>query len=392
VLPLVGAGLRIDTAELGIVLGSFLVGAAVFQIPAGLASLRWGSRRVCLGALVVMGAFALASAFSPDWYVLAALRFGTGAGAAFFFAPALGLVSTYYPAGSRGPIIGFYNAGFSVGAAVGILLGAAVGSAFGWPWALAIGGLGLLVAAAGASVFLPETALPTSRRTVSELLLAATPVLRSRRLWALALAMTGVWAGFYIVAQYFVEFAAAVHPAWSLEFAASLPTLLIVVEIVGGPVGGFLAERHRDMRYILLLFGGASGLAILLIPFLSLGALLVVFVFLGFADGVIFADLYLIPSYYPEATGEGLALAFALINCIQIFAGSALAIAFGFIAAGYGYTDAWVFAGVVGILTLPLLVWVRGLRDDAATLPAGAPRTGTSRASEEASLLPRLQS
>jgi predicted MFS family arabinose efflux permease len=365
VLPLIGTGLRVDTAELGIVLGSFLLGAAIFQLPAGLASMRWGSRRVCLAALAIMGTFALASAFSPDWYVLAALRFGTGAGAAFFFAPALGLVSAYYPPGSRGPIIGFYNAGFSLGAGVGIILGAVIGTAFGWPWALAVGGVGLLLAAAGASTFLPEVPLPSTRRTFSELLTSAAPVLRSRGLWALAIAMTGAWAAFYIVAQYFVEFSATVHPGWSLEFAASLPTLLIVVEIFGSPIGGFLAERVHDMRHILLAFGAASGVAILVIPFLSLSGILLVFVFLGFADGVVFADLYLIPSYHPEARGEGLALAFALINCIQIFAGSALAIAFGFIAAGYGFTDAWIFAGVVGIATLPLLLWVRGSRDEA---------------------------
>jgi predicted MFS family arabinose efflux permease len=364
VLPLVGTGLGIGTVQLGVVLGSFLLGAATFQIPAGLASLRWGSRRVCLAALAVMGVFALASAFSPDWYVLAALRFGAGAGAAFFFAPALGLVATYYPAGTRGPIIGFYNAGFSAGAALGIILGALIGSAYGWQWALAVGGVGLLVGALAASTFLPSIPAPTATRSLSDLLGVAAPVLRSRPLWALALGLTGFWAGFYIVAQYFVEFAAKVHPTWSLAFAASLPTLLILVEIIGGPIGGFLAERGRDMRTILLIFGATAAVAIVLIPFLSLMALLAVFLFLGFADGVVFADLYLIPSYHAEARGEGLALALALINCIQIFAGSALAIAFGFVAATYGYTEAWIFAGVVGILTMPMLIWVRGSRED----------------------------
>ncbi|MGI0130026.1 MAG: MFS transporter, partial [Thermoplasmata archaeon] len=69
VLPLIGSGLRIDTAQLGIVLGSFLAGAAIFQIPSGLASLRWGNRTVSLSALAMMGVFSLASAVAPDWYV-----------------------------------------------------------------------------------------------------------------------------------------------------------------------------------------------------------------------------------------------------------------------------------------------------------------------------------
>ncbi|MGC2359093.1 MAG: MFS transporter [Thermoplasmata archaeon] len=363
VLSLIGSGFHIDTAQLGIVLGSFLVGAAIFQVPAGLASLRWGSRQVALVALAVMGAFALASAFSPDWYVLAALRFGVGAGAAFFFAPALGLVTAYYPAGARGPIIGVYNAGFSAGAAVGLLLGAVIGDAFGWQWALAVGGIGLLLAAGAAGVSLPKVARTIVPQRLSHLLAAAAPVLRSRPIWALAIALTGLWAAFYIVAQYFVEFAAVAHPGWSLAFAALLPTVMIVVEIVGGPVGGWLGERFGDMRYALVVFGVPAAVAVLIVPFLALEALIVDFVFLGFAAGAVFAVLYLIPSYLPEAQAEGLSLALALVNGVQIFAGSAIAIAFGFIAVDAGFTDAWIFAGVVGLVTLPMLIWVIGTRN-----------------------------
>jgi predicted MFS family arabinose efflux permease len=321
---------------------------------------------VSLAALAVMGAFALASAFSPNWYVLAALRFGAGAGAAFFFAPALGLVASYYPVGTRGPIIGLYNAGFSLGAGIGVFAGAVIGTAFGWAWALAVGGLALLLVAAGAAMVLPDASGPRIRRAFSEIRAAAAPVLRSRPLWALAIALTGLWAGYYIVAQYFVEFASSVHPGWSLALAASLPTVMILVEIVGGPVGGWLGERRRDMRFVLLFFGIPSGVAILLVPFLPFAGLVVLFVLLGFAAGVVFAVLYLIPSYLPEARGEGLALALGLINGIQIFAGSGLAIAFGFLAVSVGYTDAWLFAGILGLATLPLLVWVSGSRTSGA--------------------------
>ena len=103
-----GSALGATTLDLGLVLGAFLAGAGIFQIPAGMAALRWGNRNVALASLALMGVFCLASAFSPNWIVLALLRFGAGAGAAFFFAPALGLVASYYPSGSarayRGPL------------------------------------------------------------------------------------------------------------------------------------------------------------------------------------------------------------------------------------------------------------------------------------------------
>jgi MFS family permease len=369
VLPLIGSALGATTPELGVVLGAFLAGAGVFQLPAGLAAMRWGNRTVSIAALVLMGAFSLASAFSPNWMVLAALRFGAGAGAAFFFAPALGLVTSYYPVGSRGPVIGIYNAGFSLGSGVGLFAGAFLGAALGWSWALAIGGIGLLAAAAIAPLVLPRTEVARAFRSVRALWMASRPVLRSRDLWALALSYIGLWTVFYVAAQYFVQYAHEVHPSWSLGVAAGLPTLMIAVEIVGAPLGGWLGERRVDMRWILGGFGAIAAAEIFLIPYASLAELVPLFVLLGFVAGVTFAVLYLLPTYLPETSAEGLSLGLALMNAIQIFAGSGLAVAFAFIATYAGYADAWFFAGAVGLGTLPLLLWVTGHR----TLTGAAP-------------------
>jgi predicted MFS family arabinose efflux permease len=344
------------------------VGAALFQLPAGLAAVRWGSRRVSLAALAVMGTFAVASGFAPNWYALLAFRFGVGAGAAMFFAPALGLVASYFPAGSRGPVIGLYNAGFSVGAAAGLVLGALLGAVLGWGWALGLGGVGLVIAAGAAAAVLPHQDPPTESSTFSELLRRARPVLRSRPVWALAVAITGLWAAFFIVAQFFVAYATDVHPTWPLAVAVSLPTIAILVEVVGGPVGGLFAERARDMRLPLTVAGATCAAGIFLIPFLALAALVALFVLLGFLEGVVFAVLYLVPSYFPEIQGEGFALSLALVNGVQIFGGSAIAVAFGYIAVGAGYTVAWIFAGAVGLLTLPLVLLVPRTRG-AANVP-----------------------
>ncbi len=139
VLPLIGVALSAGPAQLGVVLGAFLVGVGIFQVPAGLASVRYGARTVSLLGLVILGAGGVASAFAPSWPVLALLRGIAGIGAALFFSPALGLIASYFPAGQRGPVIGFYNGGFSVGGALGLFGGASLGIAFGWSAALAAG-------------------------------------------------------------------------------------------------------------------------------------------------------------------------------------------------------------------------------------------------------------
>ena len=367
VLPLIGSQLGASTFELGLVLGAFLLGAGIFQVPAGLAALRWGNRSVSLFSLLLMGGFSLASAFAPNWEWLAVLRFGAGAGAAFFFAPALGLVTSYYNAGSRGPMVGLFNSGFSIGSGIGLFGGALVGEVYGWPLALGIGGAVLLAMAAIAPFGLPRVGAPPPRRPLRQLWDAATPIFSSRSIWALSVGTSGLWAAFYAAAQYFTDFAHAVHPGWSVALAAGVPTVMILLEVPGGPIGGWLGERATKMRRVILAWGIASGLGILLIPVLPFGALIGLFVFLGFADGVVFAVLYLIPSYLPESHGESLALGLAVVNSIQIFLGSALAIVFGYLAGTYGYSYAWWFAATIALAPLPLLLWVSGRGGDVAT-------------------------
>jgi len=369
VLPLVGGRFGIGTVEQGVVLASFLAGAAVFQLPAGFAAMRWGNRATSLGALALMGAFALASGFAPTWVVLAVLRFGAGAGAAFFFAPALGLVTEYYPSGSRGLMIGAYNAAFSVGSGIGLFASAWIGPELGWSWTLVLGGALLLAVAAPAPILVPrgeETRIARPR----DLARTARPVLTSRGLWAIALGGSGLWGGFYIAAQFFVNFAHAVHPAWSLALAAAAPTVMIAVEVLGGPVGGRMGERSRDMRRLLVGWGVVSGAILAVVPFLDLGPVVAVFVPLGFADGLTFALLYLLPTYLAELRGSVVALGLALINFVQILIGSVLALGFALVASAYGYTAAWLYAGLAAVAFLPALALVGSGPARRGSLPA----------------------
>ena len=373
VLPLIRTGLAVDTAELGIVLAAFLIGAAIFQVPAGLAAMRWGNRTVAIGALWAMAAFTLASAASPNWVVLAATRFGAGAGAAFFFAPGLGLATSYFPAGTRGPVIGVYNSGFALGSAISLIAGAYIGLLFGWQWALAIGGFLLVGGAVLAATTLPRVADEGTgtRSHLADLWRSALPTVRSRELWALALGTSGLWAGFYIAAQYFVEYAIQVGRTSSLVLAAGVTFAMIVFEIPGGPIGGWFAERSRGLRRLILVWGVATAGAIAAIPLLSFPFVWLLFVFLGFANGVFFAVLYLIPTYLPGLRTTGFSFALALLNSIQIFVGSALALGFGFVAQRLGFTGAWWLAGAAAAVFLPLLILVPDTRT--RPLPGTAP-------------------
>jgi len=370
VLPLVGNQFGIHTVELGIILTSFLVGAALFQLPAGYVAMRLGSRATSIFALGGMGAFSLASAFSPNWITLAALRFGAGAGAAFFFAPALGLVTSYYPSGRRGFMIGAYNAAFSVGSGVGLFASAVLGPIVGWGFPLGVGGALLLGVFVLAALLLPaspdEVKVP-----LRGLWKESRPVLRSPGVWALAIGGGGLWGGYYVAAQYFVDFAHRVHPGWSLALAAAAPTVMIAVAIAGGPLGGWFGEHSRDMRRGLVAWAAASGLLLAAVPFLSLGGELAAFAVLGFANGVTFALLYLLPTYLPEVSGSRVALGLALENFVQILLGSGVGLAFAFVSTAWGASWGWGFAGIATVVFLPALIFSRNARGRRA--PEAAP-------------------
>ncbi|HEV2520695.1 MAG TPA: MFS transporter [Thermoplasmata archaeon] len=359
VLPLIGRSLHASTAALGVVLGAFLIGVSLFQLPAGLASARYGPRGVSLAGVALFGLAGVASAFSPNWQILAILRFVGGIGAAFFFAPALSLIASYFPGSERGPVIGLYNGGFSIGGALGLLGGATLGSVQGWAAALGYGGVALLGATAVTWVVVPPpgaTAAPESKAGLRSM---GSAVLRSRSIWALSLAIAGFWAAVFIIAQYFVDYAQAIHPDWGLAPVALLAASVVLIAFPGGPIGGWIAERGRDRRLLVGLAGLVTSLLVFAIPFASLAELWPIFLAAGFFDGMTFAILYLIPTYLPETSGEGLALGVGVVNSIQVLVGSVIAVIFGVIAGSFGYTDAWLFAGAVSVGLLPLLFFVQ---------------------------------
>ena len=362
VLPLVGAEFHAGPAALGVVLGAFLVGVGVFQVPAGILTLRWGARRVSLLGVAILGSACVASGFSASWPELAGWRFVGGVGAAFFFSPALSLVASYFPPGSRGPIIGLYNGGFSIGGAAGLFLGALVGGLAGWRWALVSGGVALLAVTAIDLFLLPDEAATPVAAPRAKGPSVVRSILTSRSVWCLALGLTGFWSAIYIVAQYFVDFGQRVHGGWPPGLAAALAALVVLISFPAGPFGGWLGERSRDPRSVLLTFGLLTAALTAVVPFLPLGVLTVDLIGLGITDGVVFAVLYLLPTLLPETKGEGLALGVAVVNSIQVGLGSLLAVVFGALVQFSGYTTAWLYAGLLTLGLLPLLFLVRGTR------------------------------
>lgn len=110
----------IDQVHLGWVFSAFLVGYALFQVPAGWLAARFGPRRVLTGALLWWGVFSAATALVPPaarysllW--LAMVRFALGIGESVVYPSGNQFISRWVPAQERGKANGWIFAGVGAG-------------------------------------------------------------------------------------------------------------------------------------------------------------------------------------------------------------------------------------------------------------------------------------
>ncbi len=376
-LPMIGTDVHATPVDLGTLLAAVLLGTALFEIPSGLAALRWGARAVVIGALVLGGTAYAGASLMGDLYGLLALFFLTGACAGLFFSPSVGLLTSYFSESRRGPVVGaFWGVLNGVGGMIGLLGGAYLGVAFGWRAPLALGGAGLFVLAATAVLLLPRRSDRIGRYP-GGMWRVGRRVFRSRSLWALALALGGFAGAGYVPVSYASTYFEAVHPAWGIDAAAVVAAIGVGATVPGSLVGGWLAERGYDRRYIVLGFAAAFGVLVVAIPFVELRTLWLLYGVGGFLLGVVYGVLYLIPSYLDATKGEGVALAVGFILTVDWLCSSILAAVFGYFATTRGFTFAWVFSALFCLLLLPLLLLVEPNRAIRPGVASRVPVQGT---------------
>lgn len=127
----------VDNTHLGWVFSAFLIGYAIFQVPAGLLARRIGPRHVLTLGMAWCGVFAAFTALVPPTLrgavlVLALVRFGLGVGEATMYPAASQFVERWFPVDERGKANGFVFAGVGIGAGLTPPLVTAIILRHGW--------------------------------------------------------------------------------------------------------------------------------------------------------------------------------------------------------------------------------------------------------------------
>jgi len=362
-LPAIGSTFGVGPEYWGLLVAAFLVGAGLFQVPAGLLSRRYGPRAVSLWGVGLLAVGGIASGFSPTFAVLFALRLASGIGAGLFFSPAIGLVGSLYPPGRRGVPVGTFSSAFSLGAALGLVGTAALLPVVGWRASLILGGLFLAVLTLIGIAAIPRAAggPPASRPSPKGVPFA----LRFRGVWAIGIGFIGYEGATFATGQFVVPWGESVR-AWSILLAGVVGMMFVLPSVAGGPVGGYFAERYRNHRTQLVVAAVAGAIVLAVLPVAGLAAALAIGFGFSFAYGIVYAVMYVLPHYWAELPNDEIPLGIGLFNSIQLAGGAGVSFLFGWLVETRSYAVAWEVLPLVAVSTLVALV----------ALPASRPADG----------------
>ncbi len=134
VLPPMGQEIAASAKELSLITTYYALGLATFQLTTGRMGDIWGRKRVFLSGMSIFIVTTCLLGFLSNVYIMQALRFIQGAGAAMFGASGLAILAVSAPNGLRGRYIAFSAMAIYAGIACGPPIAGFIAGSVGWRW------------------------------------------------------------------------------------------------------------------------------------------------------------------------------------------------------------------------------------------------------------------
>jgi predicted MFS family arabinose efflux permease len=297
VAPLVVADLRITYAQLGLLIGLYLLPGTVLALPGGLLGQRFGNRRVALWGLALMVIGGLVTASSPSLWPASAGRILSGAGGVLLNLILAKMTAEWFAGKEISTAMGVMLTSWPFGIGLGAALFGAVGAASSWRLVQHLAAA--LAAGAFVLVALFGRDAPGVGATGASLRLL--PNLSSRE-WALALTAGAAWMLFNVGFIVMVGFGPGLLQARgaTLGQAGFLVSLAIWISTISVPLGGAVVDRTRRPNLAIVLSCLLTAGAFVLIPLTGPPVvwLLLSGVVVGLAPGALVS---LVPGSVPPA-------------------------------------------------------------------------------------------
>jgi MFS transporter, ACS family, D-galactonate transporter len=344
--PMIAKAFGAGYLGLAVLISSFLAGLAVGHIPSGLLATRIGVKRALVLGLLVQAVASVLSARADSYVELAICRFVVGLGASTFASVAVGAISAWFEGREITLALGVGMAANSAGTAIGLYLWVYVVQVLGWRGAvIAIGAIALIAALVSAAAFSTPKHLaaleggPVTGKAIRQ-------ILGDRQLWIYGLAFIGAYGAYMTTIQLIAGYAIAARH-FSAADAGLLAACIGLSGIPGSIAGGWLADRARHSRKLIVGPIVVMSALILAIPLAPSGLLWLVGVGEGFLMQFVAAVWSSVPRRFAAIPHEHVSTAMGLLLTIAAFGGFFVPIIFGHLIETDGYFVGWMSLGVI---------------------------------------------
>ena len=351
-IPLVSAEFHLDDLAAGLLSTAlFAANMGATLLTTGLAD-RVGPKRMVAAGLVACGTGTVLFAVAPAYPVALAAKAVQGVGSGLAFVAGARYLAGLYRGRRNHFALGVYGAGFALGGAIALLVMPALATALnGWRGAFWVEAVfvGITLMAWTAAPAVAPVSRPGNIRDA----------LRSPNCWWISLQhaagfgmaiASGTWITVYLLREFGLP----------LELSGLLGSLLLLLAVLGRPLGGLLlAREHVPTRRVMRLGDLAIivGVALLALPgrplVIALGGAALIGLGVGLPYSAVFNTA---AASLPGAPGAAQGLA-AIGGVIGVMVGAP---AMGYAVQTFGFWAAWLFVGSVAAVAFAGASFIRG--------------------------------
>jgi MFS family permease len=262
-------------AHCGLLVSAVYWSILLFTLPVSVLIDRW-SRKKCIASMSILwGAATLACAFVGNFTQLFVARTAIGIGEAGYAPGGTAMISAIFPQKKRARMLGIWNASIPLGSAIGIALGGLIAQRYGWQHAFGVVAVpGILVAVLFFFVRDYETVALTQtvadhQGSPRQVTLGLRDVVRHfAGNKTLIFNNLGFAANVFVTTALLAWLPTYFHRLHALpvDTASTKAAAIMLLAIVGAPLGGFLADRWlRTKKNARMLFPFLSSLSTTLI-------------------------------------------------------------------------------------------------------------------------------
>src|SRR5258708_3926203 len=255
IAPLLGTQFGVSLADIGVLIGLYLTPGIALALPGGAIGQRFGDKRTVLGALMLMLIGNLAMALSDSWTGQIAGRLVAGAGGVLLNVQMTKMVADWFAGREIATAMAIFVNSWPAGIALSLLTLPLIGTAYG---------VSAVYFAMSALIGFGLVLLAATYKSPSNSKIAAATSARLDRNAAIAVVAAGLIWGLYNVGFAMIfSFGPSmlVERGWSIAAAGSIISIVLWGAGLSVSLGGFLADRRRRPRLILVV--GRTAVAIL---------------------------------------------------------------------------------------------------------------------------------